>query len=43
MVVKDGDTLTLGDQMLKFHHHPGHTPGVLSTEGITAQGRQPDL
>jgi metallo-beta-lactamase class B len=34
MVVKDGDTLTLGDQTLKFHHHPGHTPGVLSTEGI---------
>jgi len=34
MVVKEGDTLTLGDQTLKFHHHPGHTPGVLSTEGI---------
>ena len=35
MVVKDGDTLSLGGQMLKFHHTPGHTPGVLTTEGIT--------
>ena len=35
MVVKDGDTLTLGNQTLRFHHLPGHTPGVLVTEGIT--------
>jgi len=35
MVVKDGDTLTLGTQTLKFHQLPGHTPGVLMTEGIT--------
>jgi metallo-beta-lactamase class B len=35
MVVKDGDTLTLGDQKLRFHQLPGHTPGVLMTEGIT--------
>src|SRR5258706_6416351 len=35
VVVKEGDTLVLGDQTLKFHQHPGHTPGVLSTEGIT--------
>ena len=35
MVVRDGDTLTLGDQTLKFHQLPGHTPGVLMTEGIT--------
>ena len=28
-------TLVLGAQKLKFHQHPGHTPGVLSTEGIT--------
>ena len=35
MVVKDGDTLTLGNQTLKFHQLPGHTPGVLMTEGIT--------
>ena len=37
MVVKDGDTLTLGNQTLKFHQLPGHTPGVLVTEGITLQ------
>lgn len=35
MVVKDGDTLALGGQTLKFHQTPGHTPGVLTTEGIT--------
>jgi metallo-beta-lactamase class B len=35
VVVKDGDTLTLGHQTLKFHQLPGHTPGVLMTEGIT--------
>jgi metallo-beta-lactamase class B len=35
MVVKDGETLTLGNQTLKFHLTPGHTPGVLTTEGIT--------
>lgn len=32
MVVKDGDTLTLGETTIKFYHHPGHTPGVLSGE-----------
>jgi metallo-beta-lactamase class B len=32
MVVKDGDTLTLGGTTIKFYHHPGHTPGVLSGE-----------
>ena len=35
MVVKDGDTLSFGGQMFRFHHTPGHTPGVLTTEGIT--------
>ena len=35
MVVKEGDTLTLGNQTFKFHQTPGHTPGVLTTEGIT--------
>jgi metallo-beta-lactamase class B len=35
MVVKEGDTLTLGGQTFKFHQTPGHTPGVLTTEGIT--------
>ena len=34
MVVKEGDTLTLGGQTLKFHLTPGHTPGVVTTEGI---------
>ena len=42
MVVKDGDTLTLGNQTLRFHQLPGHTPGVLMTEGITVyDGRTP--
>ena len=35
MVVKEGDTLRLGGQTLTFHQTPGHTPGVLTTEGIT--------
>jgi len=35
MVVKERDTLTLGGQTLTFHQTPGHTPGVLTTEGIT--------
>src|SRR5262245_48480609 len=34
MVVKEGDTMNLADQRLRFHHTPGHTPGVLTTEGI---------
>ena len=34
MVVTEGDTLTLGGQTLRFHQTPGHTPGVLTTEGI---------
>ena len=37
MVVKDGDTLTFGGQTLTFHQLPGHTPGVLMTEGITVR------
>lgn len=32
MVIKDGDTLTLGGTTLKFYKLPGHTPGVLSAE-----------
>ena len=39
MVVKEGDALTLGGQALKFHQTPGHTPGVLTTEGITVYDR----
>ena len=34
MVVKEGDHLDFGGQHLTFHHMPGHTPGVLTTEGI---------
>jgi metallo-beta-lactamase class B len=34
MVVKEGDHLDLGNQHLIFHQTPGHTPGVLTTEGI---------
>jgi metallo-beta-lactamase class B len=32
MVVKEGDTLTLGGETLKFYKHPGHTAGSLSAE-----------
>jgi metallo-beta-lactamase class B len=32
LVIKDGDTLTLGNTTLKFYHTPGHTAGVLSAE-----------
>jgi metallo-beta-lactamase class B len=39
MVVKEGDMLNLGGQSLKFHQTPGHTPGVLTTEGITVYDR----
>jgi len=35
MVVKEGDTLAVGGQTFRFHQTPGHTPGVLTTEGIT--------
>ena len=34
MAIREGDTLNLGDQHLIFHQTPGHTPGVLTTEGI---------
>jgi metallo-beta-lactamase class B len=32
MVVREGDTLTLGGTTLKFYKHPGHTAGSLSAE-----------
>ena len=32
MVIKDGETLTLGDTTLKFHVLPGHTQGNVGTE-----------
>jgi metallo-beta-lactamase class B len=32
LVLEDGQTLTLGDNTLKFYVTPGHTPGSTSTE-----------
>jgi len=32
MVIKDGDTITLGGQTVKFYFTPGHTDGALSFE-----------
>lgn len=32
MVMRDGDSVTLGDTTLKFYQTPGHTRGVLSIE-----------
>ena len=32
LVIKDGDTLTVGDTTMKFYVTPGHTPGVTSLE-----------
>jgi metallo-beta-lactamase class B len=32
VVIEDGQTLTLGDNTLKFYVTPGHTPGSTSTE-----------
>ena len=40
-VVKEGDTLTLGNTTLKFYRHPGHTPGSLSSEFIVFDGGRP--
>src|SRR4029077_20754476 len=34
-VGKEGDSPRLGRQKLTFHLTPGHTPGVVTTEGIT--------
>lgn len=31
-VIKDGDTLTLGDTTVQFYHTPGHTLGTLSMQ-----------
>lgn len=38
LVVKDGDSITLGDTTLKFYVTPGHTPGVLSMEFTVYDG-----
>jgi metallo-beta-lactamase class B len=32
LIIKDGDTLKLGETTLKFYVTPGHTPGVTSLE-----------
>lgn len=37
MVMKDGDTLKIGDQDIRFIQTPGHTPGVLSAYNITVR------
>ena len=34
-IVKDGETLHVGSLELTAHLTPGHTPGVVTTEGIT--------
>jgi metallo-beta-lactamase class B len=41
MVVKEGDTLSLGGDTLKFYKHPGHTPGSLSIEFTVFDNGQP--
>ena len=38
LVIKDGDTLTLGDTTMKFYVTPGHTPGVTSLEFQAVDG-----
>ena len=30
LIIKDGDTLTLGELTIHFKHTPGHTPGTIS-------------
>ncbi len=41
MVLKEGDTLSLGGETLKFYKHPGHTPGSLSIEFTVYDNGQP--
>jgi metallo-beta-lactamase class B len=41
MLLKEGDTLSLGGQTLKFYKHPGHTPGSLSIEFTVYDNGQP--
>ena len=41
LVIKDGDTVTLGDTVVKLYVTPGHTPGVTSLEfSVSDQGRK---
>ncbi len=39
MVIRDGDTLELGDQTMTFYVTPGHTEGVLSMEFTVRDGQ----
>ena len=41
MVVKEGDTLSLGGTTLKFYKHPGHTAGSLSAEFTVLDNGRP--
>jgi metallo-beta-lactamase class B len=41
MIVKDGDTLTLGNTTLRLAWHPGHTPGGLSAGFTVYDGGKP--
>tara|TARA_B100000029_G_scaffold515735_2_gene624291 strand:- start:1665 stop:2612 length:948 start_codon:yes stop_codon:yes gene_type:complete len=38
MVIQDGDSLELGNQVIKFYITPGHTEGVLSMEFTVRDG-----
>ncbi len=40
MVIKDQETLTLGDTTLKFHVLPGHTPGDTTIEFMAIDGNR---
>jgi metallo-beta-lactamase class B len=40
MVIKDGDTISLGTTSLKVYKLPGHTPGSASFEFTVQDGRQ---
>lgn len=40
LVIKDQDTLTLGDTTLKFHVLPGHTPGDTTVEFTAIEGNK---
>jgi len=41
LVLKEGDSLTLGNTTLKLYKHPGHTPGSLSAEFTVYDNGQP--
>jgi metallo-beta-lactamase class B len=40
-VIRDGDTLTLGDTTVKLYSTPGHTPGTTSIEMTVYDGKAP--